>query len=158
MQYACSQKKLRRPATDYVGVNMKDPVVGKNKPLRQAMSMAFDRAAFISIFLNGRGTVAIGPIPPGFETYDPHFYNQYSQFNLAAAREKMKEAEAINGGPIPTLHILMRDSDTLERQVAENFVLSMRQIGVNVEPEFRDFARWLEIPRRRSSRRLFCRR
>jgi ABC-type transport system substrate-binding protein len=39
----------------------------------------------------------------------------------------------------------MRDSDTLERQVAENFVLSMKQIGVNVEPEFRDFARWLEM-------------
>jgi len=133
------------PATDYVGFNMKDPVVGKNKPLRQAMSMAFDRAAFISIFLNGRGTVAIGPVPPGFETYDPNFYNPYSQFNLAAAREKMKEAEAINGGPIPTLHILMRDSDTLERQVAENFVLSMKQIGVHVEPEFRDFARWLEM-------------
>ncbi len=50
---------------------MSDPVVGKNKPLRQAMSLAFDRRTFIDKFLNGRGVPAIGPIPSGFPTYDP---------------------------------------------------------------------------------------
>lgn len=133
------------PATDYVGFNTQDPVVGPNKPLRQAMSMAFDRGAFIQNFLNGRGTPAIGPIPPGFPTYDPNEVNPYTQFNLAAARAKMKEAVRINGGPIPTLRILMRGADTLNRQMAEYFSQQMRQIGVNVEPEYRDFARWSEM-------------
>lgn len=138
-------RKANAPATEYIGFNMKDPIVGKNKPLRQAMSMAFDRKAYIANFWNGRGTPGIGPIPPGFPTFDPNMVNPYTQYNLEAAREKMKEAIRINGGPIPTLHIYMRDADTLSRQMAENFMLNMRQIGVDIEPHFQDFARWLEM-------------
>jgi oligopeptide transport system substrate-binding protein len=137
--------KVDEAATFYTGFNMQDPILGKNKPLRQAMSMAFDRASYISKFLNGRGTLPDGPIPPGFPTYDPHGENPYTQFNLQAAREKMKEAVAINGGPIPTLHLLMQGADTESRQTADDFVLQMREIGVDVEPEYRDFARWLQM-------------
>jgi ABC-type transport system substrate-binding protein len=138
-------EKSDEPTTEYIGFNMMDPILGKNKPLRQAMSMAFDRQAYIANFWNGRGTPAIGPIPPGFPTYDPSVVNPYTQFNLAAAKEKMKEAIKINGAPIPTLRIYMRDSDTLARQMADNFVLNMKQIGLNIEPQFQDFARWLEM-------------
>ena len=56
--------------TFFIYFNMLDPVVGKNKPLRQAMSMAFDRQKYIEIYLNGRGKPANGVIPPGFPTYD----------------------------------------------------------------------------------------
>jgi oligopeptide transport system substrate-binding protein len=53
----------------YVGFNMLDPVVGGLSPerqkLRQALSIAFDFEEFISIFINGRGIPAQGPIPPG---------------------------------------------------------------------------------------------
>ncbi|MGD0539921.1 MAG: ABC transporter substrate-binding protein [Tepidisphaeraceae bacterium] len=133
------------PVTEYIGFNMEDPIVGPNRPLRQAMSMAFDRESYIENFWNGRGFPAIGPIPPGFVTYDPSQVNPYTQFNLAAARKAMKEAEKINGGPIPPLRILMRDSETLSRQMAENFALQMSQIGLSVQPEYRDFARWNEM-------------
>jgi ABC-type transport system substrate-binding protein len=138
-------RKSDEAATEYIGFNMQDPILGKNKPLRQAMSMAFDRAAYIANFWNGRGMPAIGPIPPGFPTFDPNEVNPYTQFNLEAAQEKMAEAVKINGGPIPKLHILMRDADTLSRQMADNIRINMRQIGVDVIPEFRDFARWLEM-------------
>ena len=53
----------------YVGFNMLDPVIGGLTPerqkLRQAISIALDYEEFISIFLNGRGIPAQGPIPPG---------------------------------------------------------------------------------------------
>jgi ABC-type transport system substrate-binding protein len=53
----------------YIGFNMKDPVVGSSKPeakyLRQAISIAVDYEEYISIFANGRGVAAQGPIPPG---------------------------------------------------------------------------------------------
>jgi ABC-type transport system substrate-binding protein len=130
--------------TEYVGFNMQDPIVGKNKPLRQAMSLAYDRETFIRNFLNGRGTPCIGPIPPGFPTFDANRMNPYTQLNLALARQKMREAERINGGPIPPLSLLMRDADTNSRQMADYFVGQMRQIGITVVPEFRDFARWIE--------------
>ena len=53
----------------YLGFNMLDPVVGgsseRARRLRQAISIAVDFEEFISIFLNGRGVAAQGPIPPG---------------------------------------------------------------------------------------------
>jgi oligopeptide transport system substrate-binding protein len=53
----------------YVGFNMLDPVVGgeseRARKLRQALSIALDFEEFISIFLNGRGIPAQGPLPPG---------------------------------------------------------------------------------------------
>ncbi|MCL4470484.1 MAG: ABC transporter substrate-binding protein [Gammaproteobacteria bacterium] len=53
----------------YYGFNMLDPVIGgfseRARKLRQAISVAIDYEEFISIFANGRGIPAQGPIPPG---------------------------------------------------------------------------------------------
>lgn len=58
-----------RPSLWYVGFNDLDPVLGGRgnaaRKLRQALSIALDWEEFISIFLNGRGIPAQGPIPPG---------------------------------------------------------------------------------------------
>lgn len=55
--------------TYYLGFNMLDPVVGgleeRRCKLRQAISIAVDFEERISIFLNGRGIAAQGPLPPG---------------------------------------------------------------------------------------------
>ncbi len=56
-------------STYYMGFNMNDPVVGgygeRARKLRQAIAIAIDYEEFISIFANGRGNPAQGPIPPG---------------------------------------------------------------------------------------------
>ncbi|MGG7055039.1 ABC transporter substrate-binding protein [Nitrosomonas sp. ANs5] len=65
------------PSTYYMGFNMLDPVVGGRtqqeqasaRKLRQAISIAVDYEEYISIFANGRGIPAQGPIPPGIEGY-----------------------------------------------------------------------------------------
>jgi len=53
----------------YYGFNMLDPVVGglseKARKLRRAISLVMDYEEFISIFANGRGIPAQGPLPPG---------------------------------------------------------------------------------------------
>jgi len=53
----------------YMGFNMLDPVVGgeseRARLLRRAISIAVDFEEFVSIFLNGRGVAAQGPVPPG---------------------------------------------------------------------------------------------
>ncbi len=57
----------------YMGFNMLDPLIGGNseraRKLRQAISIAVDQEEFISIFTNGRGIPAQGPIPPGIFGY-----------------------------------------------------------------------------------------
>jgi len=57
-------------STYYFGFNMLDDIVGhpagdRGKYLRQAISIAVDYEEYISIFLNGRGLVGQGPLPPG---------------------------------------------------------------------------------------------
>lgn len=63
-----------KTSTFYMGFNMLDPVVGGLSPqatrLRQAISIAIDQEEFISIFSNGRGIAAQGPIPPGIFGYE----------------------------------------------------------------------------------------
>jgi ABC-type transport system substrate-binding protein len=61
-------------STYYFGFNMLDNVVGhpageQGKYLRQAISIAIDYEEYISIFLNGRGLVGQGPLPPGLYGY-----------------------------------------------------------------------------------------
>lgn len=56
-------------STYYTGFNMADDVIGgdseRARLLRQAISIAVDYEEYISIFANGRGKPAQGPIPPG---------------------------------------------------------------------------------------------
>lgn len=57
----------------YMGFNMLDPVVGgeseQARLLRQAISIAVDYEEFNTIFRNGRGLVAQGPLAPGIFGY-----------------------------------------------------------------------------------------
>jgi ABC-type transport system substrate-binding protein len=136
--------KTAEATTYYVGFNFNDPVVGKNKPLRQAMSMAYNRERFIEKYRNGRGTPSNGPLPPGFPLYDPKHKNPYTTFNLPAARALMAQARAIHGGPIPPIKLLMGDTDSDSRQWAEFVVSNMREIGVEILPEYKTWARFQE--------------
>jgi oligopeptide transport system substrate-binding protein len=56
-------------STYYTGFNMADDVIGgdseRARLLRQAISIAVDYEEYISIFANGRGKPAQGPLPPG---------------------------------------------------------------------------------------------
>ncbi len=87
------------PAVWYWGFNMLDEAVGgytdKARNLRKAISMAFDVEEFISIFMNGRGTLATGPIPPeifGYQT-EPKVVST----NIEEARDLLKKAGVKEG-------------------------------------------------------------
>ncbi|MDH5377035.1 MAG: ABC transporter substrate-binding protein [Gammaproteobacteria bacterium] len=60
-------------STFYLGFNMIDPVIGglseRARKLRQSLSIAIDYEEYISIFMNGRGIPAQGPLPPGIFGY-----------------------------------------------------------------------------------------
>ncbi|KOR30512.1 peptide ABC transporter substrate-binding protein [Achromatium sp. WMS2] len=69
-------------STFYWGFNMLDPVVGGNSErarlLRQAIAIVLDFEEYITIFANGRGMVAQGPIPPGIFGNIPTAYSPYT--------------------------------------------------------------------------------
>lgn len=112
----------------YVGFNMLDPVVGglgeNRQKLRQALSIAFDYDEFISIFLNGRGIPAQGPIPPGLFGYvdgvaglNPYVYEardgRIERRSIESARRLLAEAGYPNGRDARTGAPLVLYFDTM---------------------------------------------
>ncbi|MEA1929190.1 MAG: ABC transporter substrate-binding protein [Candidatus Auribacterota bacterium] len=142
--------KAEDPSIFYYGFNMDDPVVGKNKKLRQAMSMAFDRETYIDTFLNGRGKIPVGPIPPMIPGYRPGKENPYTRYDLEAARKLLAEAVEINGGPIPLLKLAMPGNDTTVRQMGEFFRIQMQRLELEVEVDYMTWPKFQDATKTRS--------
>ncbi len=111
----------------YTGFNMQDPVVGgyseRARKLRHAISIAIDFEEYISIFLNGRGIPAQGPIPPGIFGYmdgaggiNTHVYdltgNGTRRKPIEVARRLLAEAGYPDGRDIETGKPLVLYFDT----------------------------------------------
>ncbi len=129
------------PDLTYVAFNMEDPVLGKNKTLRKALSMATNTQISIEKFYNNRAIPAHSPVPPGIDGYDKDFVNPYQKYDLVKAKELMKEAGFPEGKGLPEFTFETTNSATA-RQVAEYFKQEMAalgvqiRIGVNTWPEF----------------------
>ena len=115
----------------YMGFNWLDPLVGGADPataesarkLRQAISIAIDQEEFISIFQNGRGVAAQGPIPPGIFGHregaagiNPAVYDwgdgQPRRKPIAEAKRLLAEAGWPNGRSAKTGEPLVINLDT----------------------------------------------
>jgi oligopeptide transport system substrate-binding protein len=121
------------PAMDvtYVGINMMDPVLGKSKLVRQAMSLAFDSEDYIKRFMNGRGIKAHSPVPPGLAVYDPKFRNPLAEHNLLRAKKLLADAGYPEGKGLPEFEYESL-ADTKGRQQGEYFAQSMAKIGIRI--------------------------
>ena len=132
------------PSTYWLGFNMEDPVLGKNKPLREAISRAIDRKKYIDLFSNGRNVVADGFIPPVISSYDPTIKEKgYAKYDPNEAIELIKEAEKINGGPIPELKLSMPGTDSVIVQYGQFFKRQFDAVGLNVTMEYMDWPTYL---------------
>lgn len=129
---AMAQKGLQlltavEPSIFYMGFNMLDEVVGglteQARKLRQAIAIAVDYEEFISIFANGRGIAAQGPLPPGIFGYkegaegiNPFIYEwvngQPRRRSIEAARSLLLEAGYPDGRDTTTGKPLVLHYDT----------------------------------------------
>ena len=82
---------LASPTLDlyYIGFNMDDPVVGKNKKLRQALSCVYNPDIMVKYY-NGRITPVYGPVPDPLAGFKPE-PTAYS-YNLEKAKQLLAEA------------------------------------------------------------------
>ncbi len=121
--------------------NMADPLIGKNKLLRQALSLAYNPAPAIDLFYNGRAIVAQGPIPPGLAGYDEAMRNPYKQFSIEKAKELLAKAGFPGGKGLPPIEYATTSSST-SRQMNEYLQKQFESIGVTLKmntyswPEF----------------------
>jgi len=144
---------MKTPTLDvyYLGFNMDDPVVGKNKKLRQALTCAFDSDQWVEFF-NDRITRAKGPIPPGVAGYDekPSPY----PFDLEKAKRLMVEAGYPDGVDPSTGHRLkltveLGSADPQTRESMELTMGFMRKIGVALVPSYNNWPTFLSKMERR---------
>lgn len=114
----------------YVAFNWDDAVVGgaseRSRKLRQAISIAFDNEEYISIFANGRGIAAQGPVAPGIFGYregregiNPVVYDwvdgKPQRKPIEAARKLLAEAGYPDGRDAKTGQPLVLYLDTVGR-------------------------------------------
>ncbi|MEE8400444.1 MAG: ABC transporter substrate-binding protein, partial [Desulfobacterales bacterium] len=116
-----------RTSTNYFGFNMLDPVLGgdsdRSRKLRRAISIAVDIEEYITIFANGRGIAAQGPIPPGIFGHvpgkagiNPYVYDWVNgapkRKGIEVAKQLMVEAGYVNGRDPQTGEPLLLNFET----------------------------------------------
>ncbi len=132
-------KTFLDPSTFYLGFNMQDPVLGKNKPLRRAISYAVNRERFIELFTNNRDMIAHGFLPPILAASDPGIKEKgYAKYDPEMAKELLKKAEEIYGGDLPVLKIGMPGTDTFFRQYGQFLKRHLEAIGLKIEIDYMD--------------------
>jgi ABC-type transport system substrate-binding protein len=132
------------PGLAYVILNMKDPILGGNKALRQALAAAIDVQAEIDVLLNGRGRPVDTLVPfemPGNarDTGAPAHHK-----DLALARKLLAQAGYPGGAGLPplTISFYLTDSDT--RNMFDMLRAQFAAIGVQLKGSFQDVPAFLK--------------
>jgi ABC-type transport system substrate-binding protein len=137
----------------YIAFNMRDPVLGKNKYLRQALSLAYDSDLYNQIYQNGRAVDAQGPLPPGVFGYDPNLKNPYKDHDLGKARELLAKAgypggvNAETGKRLELTYDIGSDSPRA-RESATFDMRCFEQLGIEMKLQVNTFSQYLERTRR----------
>lgn len=146
----------------YLGFNMLDPVVGgydeRARKLRQAISIAVDQEEFISIFQNGRGIPAQGPVPPGIFGYregregiNPYVYDWVDgaprRKSIEYARQLLAEAGYPDGRDAGTGQPLLVNLDTTATGVGSKsrldwYTKQFERLGVQLAVRATDYNRF----------------
>lgn len=130
----------------YIGINMRDPILGPNRKLRQALNAAFDYPRWEK-FYSGRIVPSTGPVPPGVDgrLETPFAYS----FNLEKARQLMVEAGYPNGidpktGRRLTLTLAIGRASQDTREAGELVAAFYDRIGIRLELSFHTWNAFLK--------------
>jgi len=135
--------KITEQDIKYIGFNMSDPKVSKNKYLRQAISLAYDGYKHAALFYNNQALVANWILPPGLFGFDSRYKNPYRAYNVNKAKELLKKAGYPNGKGAPTLTLFTKSS-VAAKQISETFAKYMSEIGITVKIQQFDYATFLK--------------
>jgi oligopeptide transport system substrate-binding protein len=150
------------PSVLYMAFNWLDAVVGgageRGRKLRQAISIAVDWEEYISIFMNGRGLAAQGPIPPGVYGYlegeagiDRIVYDvangKPQRKSIEEARRLVAEAGYPGGRDAKTGEPLVLYLDTTSRgpddkPTVDWFIKQFRKLDIQLEVRDTDYNRF----------------
>ena len=160
--------------TNYVAFNWLNPVVGgaheRARKLRRAIAIAVDQEEYVSIFANGQGIPAQGPIPPGIFGYrdgeagiDPVVYDWVNgapkRKPIEHARRLLAEAGYPDGRDTRTGEPLILYLDAMETGPDDKprldwYRKQFRKLDIQLEIRGSDFNR-LQEKLRQGSAQIF---
>lgn len=128
--------KVHRHFSDTIlalSLNMSDPLLGKNKTLRQAISLAIDSLEFSKVAYKGEAVPVDSFVLKGFWGYQESVKNTYRIPNLEQAKALLKKAGFIDGKGLAELKIEI-GSSPLEKERAQVIVdqLARAQIAAQI--------------------------
>lgn len=122
----------------YIGINMNDPVLGKNRALRQALNCAFDFPSWCN-FYNNRVIESTGPVPPGIEDRieTPFAY----AYNIEKAKQLLAQAGYPDGidpktGKRLVITVSVGRASQDAREQAELLAAFYARLGIKLEAKF----------------------
>jgi len=124
--------------TDYLLVNMRDPVLGRNKLLRQALAAAFDAQAIVDVLWNGRGRRLNSLVPydiPGNERETGAVARPH---DLALARKLLAQAGYPDGKGLPPLTISFFQTHVAAHNEFDLLKAQLAAVGVQAKGVFMD--------------------
>lgn len=137
----------------YIGFNLDDPVVGKNKKLRQALSCAFNPELLVQYY-NGRVAPVYGPLPDPLAGFKPQ-PTAYS-FNIEKARQLLAEAGYPDGidpatGRRLELMLELGGATPDVRQVVDLMAGMFDKVGVVLKASYNNWPAFLDKMDRRQA-------
>ncbi len=135
----------------FFGYNLRNPLLA-DKRVRQAFGYAVNRQEMLDAFFNGQGTIISGPFAPGSWAYNLDV--QPMPFNTQKATDLLREAGFKPGAD----GIMQKDGKKLEltlmvpiekeseavKRVVLAFQNYLKNIGVSVKVEFKEWQAWKE--------------
>lgn len=126
-------------AVTYINLNLKDPLIGGNKLLRQALMHLTDTQGQIDVLLNGRGQKLRSIVPVEFAGSERDTGATYPGYDVAKAKALLAQAGYPDGKGLPPLLYRVGDTSSTSRTAFDFTKARYAAAGVQLRPEFTDY-------------------
>jgi len=123
----------------YYAINMKDPLLGGNKLLRQALAHLVDSPGEIDVLLNGRGHAAQSVVPLDLPGSERETGARWRGHDLMAAKRLLAEAGYPNAKGLPALTITHQNTNSATRDRSDFLRARFAQAGVVLKSQYMDY-------------------
>jgi oligopeptide transport system substrate-binding protein len=124
--------------TTYISINMKDPLLGKNKALRQALVHLYDTRGEIEVLLNGRARPLNSIVPYDMPGSERDTGAKGRGYDLAAAKKLLAEAGFPDGKGLPVIRVSYPATTVDQRNRFDFQKARFAAAGVKLEGVFAD--------------------